>query len=725
MSADAQNAAFTLSAALRAAASVRSGGADDVVERLRAAFVDELGEPAVEEVLLYTTRDGGSERYLAPDPSTSAHERIPLPPTAALAVSAVLTHLGHRPEPAVPLDGVVVANAGPVIGLGGELLAGDVFCVVVLPRLPVPAAEHLAPVAVAVRTVLLGGTDAALREHVELTEAHLRQRTADMERTIEQLRAEVSLVDFLQGIGRQLTSQLDLDFLVQEATDAATLATRAAFGSFFYNLVDQYGESYTLYTLSGVPKEAFDGFPMPRNTAVFAPTFHGAGTVRSDDITRDPRYGKSAPHHGPPPGHLPVCSYLAVSVVSPSSGSVLGGFFFAHPEPGRFTEHHERLAEGIAGYAAIALDNARLFARHRTLATELARSMLPTTPAIPGLEIISRYLPAAAGSEVGGDWFDVVELPAGRTGLVIGDVVGRGVGAATVMGQIRTAVRAYALLDMPPADVMAHACRLAGTIERNAFITCLYVVHDPADDTVTVSNAGHLPAVLQDPGGGVAMLGSGLGMPLGVGEVYGEQSAPFPPGSRLTLFTDGLVETRARGLTEGIAELIEHLRGLSGDLDVATDRLIGRLTGGRHDDDVAFLHVRNTAAARFSATLALGDKPRDVSRARAFITERLAEWGQSHLADTAALITSELVTNAILHADSPSRLRVHHDGTRLVIDVADDATTWPKVHDARPDEENHRGLAIVRALATRWGARTTTTGKIVWAEIATPRTRRS
>ena len=685
-------------------------------------------EPAVEEVRLYTARREGSERYLAPSTSTSARERIPLPPSAALAVSAVLAHLGHHPEPTVHLDRVAVASAGSVVSLGGELAGDDVFCVVLFSRLPVPttAVEHLLPVAVALRTALLGGTDAALREHVELTEAHLSQRTADMESAIEQLRAEVSLVDFLQGIGRQLTSQLDLDFLVQEATDAATLATRAAFGSFFYNLVDQYGESYTLYTLSGVPKETFDGFPMPRNTAVFAPTFHGTGTVRSDDITLDPRYGKSAPHHGPPPGHLPVCSYLAVSVVSPSSGSVLGGFFFAHPEPGRFTEHHERLAEGIAGYAAIALDNARLFARHRTLATELARSMLPITPAIPGLEIISRYLPAAAGSEVGGDWFDVVELPAGRTGLVIGDVVGRGVGAAAVMGQIRTAVRAYALQDMTPAEVMAHACRLAGTIERDAFITCLYAVHDPADDTITVSNAGHLPAILQDPDGGVAMLGSGLGMPLGVGAAYGERSAPFPAGSKLTLFTDGLVETRARGLTDGIAELTEHLRDLcgdlSGDLDAATDRIIGRLTGGRHDDDVAFLHVRNTATTRSSATLTLGDKPQDVGRARAFITERLAEWGLSHLTDTAALITSELVTNAILHTDSPSQLRVHHAGTRLVVDVADEATTWPKVHDARPDEENHRGMAIVRALATRWGARSTATGKVVWVEIADPRT---
>src|ERR1700733_8677854 len=167
-------------------------------------------------------------------------------------------------------------------------------------------------------------------------------------------------LEILLRVGRDIASELDLERAVQLVTDAAKELTGAQFGSFFYNVLNAAGESYMLYTLSGVPKEAFSSFPMPRNTAVFAPTFAGEGVVRSDDITHDPRYGHSAPHPGQPKGHLPVRSYLAVPVVS-RSGEVLGGLFFGHPETARFEAEHEKLAIGIAAHAAIAIDNARLY----------------------------------------------------------------------------------------------------------------------------------------------------------------------------------------------------------------------------------------------------------------------------------------------------------------------------------------------------------------------------
>ena len=171
---------------------------------------------------------------------------------------------------------------------------------------------------------------------------------------------EARRLEILLRVGREIASELDLERAVQLVTDAATELTNAAFGSFFYNVQNAAGESYMLYTLSGVPKEAFSSFPMPRNTAVFAPTFAGEGVVRSDNIQQDPRYGHSAPHHGQPKGHLPVRSYLAVPVVS-RSGEVVGGLFLGHPEIGRFSVEHEKLAEGIAAHAAIAIDNARLY----------------------------------------------------------------------------------------------------------------------------------------------------------------------------------------------------------------------------------------------------------------------------------------------------------------------------------------------------------------------------
>jgi two-component sensor histidine kinase len=171
----------------------------------------------------------------------------------------------------------------------------------------------------------------------------------------------------LNRVAKLVGRDLDLHRIVQTVTDVATELTGAQFGSFFYNVTGEQGESYMLYTLSGVPKSAFAGFPMPRATAIFEPTFHGTEVVRSEDIRRDPRYGKNAPHHGMPEGHLPVVSYLAVPVVG-RSGAVLGGLFFGHDRPDVFQKEAEDLAIGIASHAALAIDNARL---HQSVQDEL------------------------------------------------------------------------------------------------------------------------------------------------------------------------------------------------------------------------------------------------------------------------------------------------------------------------------------------------------------------
>jgi PAS domain S-box-containing protein len=180
-------------------------------------------------------------------------------------------------------------------------------------------------------------------------------------RRAEQARAEEArALETLNGLGRAIASQLDLDSIVQKVTDVATELSGAAFGAFFYNVVRENEESYWLYTISGASRESFERFPLPRNTAVFAPTFNGDAVVRSGDIRKDPRYGKNEPHFGMPPGHLPVCSYLAVPVVS-HTGRVIGGLFFGHPQPDIFTERAERLVAGIALQAGIAIENANLF----------------------------------------------------------------------------------------------------------------------------------------------------------------------------------------------------------------------------------------------------------------------------------------------------------------------------------------------------------------------------
>ena len=175
------------------------------------------------------------------------------------------------------------------------------------------------------------------------------------------LREQAATGEKIAEVGAIVASTLDRDAIVQKVTDIATELTHAEFGAFFYNVHDpQTGDAYTLYTLSGASRDAFAGFPQPRSTAIFAPTFHGEGAVRLDDVTKDPRYGRSAPYYGMPQGHLPVRSYLAVPVKG-RNGEVLGGLFFGHSQTGVFEERHERLASGVAAWAAVALENARLY----------------------------------------------------------------------------------------------------------------------------------------------------------------------------------------------------------------------------------------------------------------------------------------------------------------------------------------------------------------------------
>jgi PAS domain S-box-containing protein len=202
-----------------------------------------------------------------------------------------------------------------------------------------------------------------------------RQKRAELA-----LREQSSVLQLLDTTGKAIISKLDLEKVLQTVTDVATQLSGAKFGAFFYNVTDHRGESFLLYTLSGAPREAFEKFGLPRNTPVFQSTFTGQGVVRSADITRDPRYGQVAPHYGMPEGHLPVRSYLAAPVIA-RSGDVIGGLFFGHPDTDIFTERSEQLVVGVAGQAAVAMDNARLFeAAQRELASrELAEAALRET----------------------------------------------------------------------------------------------------------------------------------------------------------------------------------------------------------------------------------------------------------------------------------------------------------------------------------------------------------
>jgi PAS domain S-box-containing protein len=221
----------------------------------------------------------------------------------------------------------------------------------------------------------LSHANARLRDQAVELEQQVDEARAladELEQTNEQLQlvnqdAEAARleVETLNKIGNTLAAELDVERIVQTVTDAATKLTGAQFGAFFYNVIDKQGAKLTLFTLSGAPREAFEGFGHPRPTPVFAPTFYGTEVVRSDDIRADPRYGQFEPHRGMPPGHLPVRSYLAVPVIS-RSGDVIGGLFFGHADVGVFSQRAERVVTGIAAWAAVAMDNARLYEAERS-----------------------------------------------------------------------------------------------------------------------------------------------------------------------------------------------------------------------------------------------------------------------------------------------------------------------------------------------------------------------
>ncbi|MEV6317916.1 SpoIIE family protein phosphatase [Streptomyces sp. NPDC051776] len=459
--------------------------------------------------------------------------------------------------------------------------------------------------------------------------------------------------------------------------------------------------------------------------------FHSGQAAVEEDMTAFSGWQVQDPTRARKIVEFGIHSMMAVPLRA--RGDVLGmATFWRSVKPEPFDEEDLSLAEELVARAALCIDNARRYTREHTMAVTLQRSLLPRIlPEQSALDVAYRYLPAQAG--VGGDWFDVIPLPGARVALVVGDVVGHGLHAAATMGRLRTAVHNFSALDLPPDELLGHLDELVARIDQGEAThdggnvpitgaTCLYAIYDPGSRRCTMARAGHPEPALVHPDGSVDFPELPGGPPLGLGGLPFETAElVLPEGSRLVLYTDGLVENRDRDFDEGL-----HL--LHSALETHPDRtpeetceaVLDVLMPDRPSDDIALLVARTRVLN--GGRVAEWDVPSDpsaVAPVRAAVAEKLDEWKLDEVAFTTELILSELVTNAIRYASPPIKLRLVRDRT-LICEVSDGSSTSPHLRRAATTDEGGRGLFLVAQFAEHWGTRYTPEGKVIWTEQPLP-----
>jgi serine phosphatase RsbU (regulator of sigma subunit) len=641
----------------------------------------------------------------------------------------------------VPAQGFVREHGvESVLGFGGLLPGGDLFSIILFTRTPAsPEVVHLfRTVAVAAKLALLTAATAplfpgelprpvdaaalaearirALEQMLDVQQQTVTHQASHLERALGQaLRSEAEAQreaaanEVLREVTSTLSAELEHDRLVQAATDAATRISGARYGVYCGPDEDRTDGRHRVQAVAGIaPEELVDLLAGPGGAGI-RPEFAGPRLLGQHELA------------GMTGGTLR--SYLEVPVVS-HTGGVHGSFLLGHPEPERFDERAKRLVAGIAAQASIALDNARLFAAQRHTALALQQSLLPQQVDAPdGLEVGHEYLPGGYGVDVGGDWYDVIPIAGGRTAFVIGDVMGKGVKAAAVMGQLRTAIRAYTVTDLPPGALMSRLNRLVLDMGDDLIATCVYAVLDQTDGTLTVASSGHMPPAFVHPDGRVELAELPLGPPLGVeAAVHTEQQLDFPVGSRMLLYTDGLVEHRERDLTDGLTDLVARLDLTTAPCPVACKEIISALLDNRtQDDDITLLMVGNVGLSRREhVRREFPADPAHAAQVRAFVESSLLAWGDRELVVPATSVVNELYINAVTHAGTATTLHLRRLPRVLIAEVEDLDAHEPRRSIASPEDEHHRGLQIVEAFASRWGTRHTDTGKVVWAEFALP-----
>ena len=440
------------------------------------------------------------------------------------------------------------------------------------------------------------------------------------------------------------------------------------------------------------------------------------------------------------PGDLAAsvaCIPLIVEGPEGTSGPIVLGVTEVWRRPERPFRDSELLdLQELVAKTARHVDLARQHQREHAQVLALQRRLLPRVGS-DTIEVASVYLPTTPDSAgVGGDWVNSFPLPGDRTALVVGDVVGHGLGAAAAMGQLSMEARALLSAGLGPGEVLE---RLDETVtlldDTDAGLaagysalgsTCCIAVYDPVDHRVVLSNAGHLPPVLVQPDGSATTVTTqphpGLGAEFAVREPFDVQEFAAPPGSRLALYTDGLVEDPAFSVDHGIGRLKDAVREVHpwDDLQQTARRVVADLAPrGRLRDDVTLLLARMTGRrSRDTATWQLSARGDTAARARILASSLLRRWHVSDLAqDSVLLVISELVTNAVLFGTGPVTLRLVKAGSRLICEVGDTGNGRPRLRHSGALDDSGRGLHVIHKLTTRWGVWWTDEGKAVWAEL--------
>ncbi|MER6105388.1 SpoIIE family protein phosphatase [Streptomyces sp. NPDC001832] len=473
----------------------------------------------------------------------------------------------------------------------------------------------------------------------------------------------------------------------------------------------------------------------------------GTRYTRTDDpypmsdvvSTLSPRFIESAaefatayPILWPHISHLGITSAAYLPLIA--QARPIGALGLLYSDKDGFTGDERDLLVALGSSIAQSLQRAMLYEQEHDLAEGLQQAMLPRRiPDVPGAQVAVRYRSARLGRDIGGDWYDVIPLPGGRVGAVIGDVQGHDTHAAAVMGQLRIVLRAYAAEGHSPATVMARASVFLHELDTDRFATCSYAEVDLTTGVVQLVRAGHMDPLVRDTDGSCHKLPVEGGLPLGLSAEFGRLEYPvstveLDPGQTLVLFTDGLVELPGADLDEGMRRLTCMLRNGPQDLERLADLLCEEVDERGGEDDVAVLLLRRKAAhaprpgGRLQQHVAQGDREA-LSSARHMIRAAVRAWGAKTRADEVELAADELITNALMHTDGGAIVTIRvltGPERRLRVDVEDRSSALPRRRDAGEVGVSGRGLMLVDRLADLWGVESRGSGKCVWCEFATP-----